>query len=108
VVQTEVPRGTAQVTVVLLHAAEAEVLVLRCVEEVGQAQHAVLVRHVEERRGVEAEPHVRAVLLRRRLVSSRRPQERLKAQTFPLKISLARAQGGNADEGVLLCHTPQK
>ena len=119
--EVEVPRERGQVTVVLLHAAEAEVLVLRCVE-VGQAQHAVLVqrveqvvlwravlaRHVEERRVVEVEPHVRAVLLRRRLVSSRRPQERLRAQTFASKISLGRAQGGNAGEGVLLCPTPQK
>jgi hypothetical protein len=110
------------VTVVLRHAVEAEVLALRCVEEVGQAQHAVLVqrveqvvlrravlaRRVEERRGVEVEPRVRAVLLRRRLVSLRRPQERLKAQTFALKISLGRAQDGNAGEGVLFCHTPQK
>ena len=46
--EVEVPRVTAQVTVVLLHAEEAEVLVLRYVEEVGQAQHAVLVQRVEQ------------------------------------------------------------
>jgi hypothetical protein len=73
----EVPRVTAQVTVVLLHAAEAEVLVLRCVEEVGQAQHAVLVRRVErvvlrravlERRVVEVQRHDAVVVSGRRLV----------------------------------------
>jgi hypothetical protein len=79
--EVEVPRVTAQVTVVLLHAAEAEVLVLRCVEEVRQVQHAVLVRRVEqvvlrravlvqhvERRVVEVQRHDAVVVAGRRLV----------------------------------------
>ena len=103
--EVEVPRGRAQVTVVLLHAAEAEVLGQR-VEQV-VPQHAVLVRHVEERRVVGVEPHVRAVLLRGRLVSSRRPLERLRAQTFALKISLVRLPGGNAAQGVWMRTHPQ-